>query len=71
MVVMEKQLPVRYKVFAEGWLQDDRAWGRPVDVLFLKAGSLLVSNDRAGAIIASPITGLPEGRQAKNKEVFI
>ena len=50
MAVFEKQLPVHYEVFAEGWLQGDRAWGRPVDVLVLKDGSLLVSDDRAGAI---------------------
>jgi glucose/arabinose dehydrogenase len=39
-----------YKVFAEGWLQEDSAWGRPVDVLVMPDGSLLVSDDRAGAI---------------------
>jgi glucose/arabinose dehydrogenase len=48
--VFEKQLPVRYEIFAEGWLQGDAAWGRPVDILILKDGSLLVSDDRAGAI---------------------
>ena len=50
MAVFENQRPVRYEVFAEGWLQGDNAWGRPVDVLILKDGSLLVSDDRAGAI---------------------
>ena len=40
-----------YRVFAQGWLQKDgRAWGRPVDVLVWSDGSLLVSDDRAGAI---------------------
>ena len=40
-----------YRVFAQGWLQEDgRAWGRPVDVLVWSDGSLLVSDDRAGAI---------------------
>jgi glucose/arabinose dehydrogenase len=39
-----------YSVFAEGWLQDGKAWGRPVDVLVMPDGSLLVSDDRAGAI---------------------
>ncbi|MET0379869.1 MAG: PQQ-dependent sugar dehydrogenase [Spongiibacteraceae bacterium] len=38
-------------VFAEGWLQDDdKAWGRPVDVQVMPDGALLVSDDRAGAI---------------------
>lgn len=39
-----------YEVFADGWLQDDGAWGRPVDVLVMPDGALLVSDDRAGAI---------------------
>lgn len=41
---------VAYEVFAEGWLQGDRAWGRPVDIVVMPDGSLLVSDDRAGAI---------------------
>jgi glucose/arabinose dehydrogenase len=37
--------------FAEGWLQRDGAyWGRPVDVAPLPDGSLLVSDDYAGAL---------------------
>jgi glucose/arabinose dehydrogenase len=41
-----------YEMFAQGWLEDDKrvAWGRPVDVLQLPDGSLLVSDDRAHAI---------------------
>ena len=40
-----------YTVFAEGWLQKDgKAWGRPVSVLQLKDGSLLVSDDFANCI---------------------
>ena len=39
-----------YRVFAEGWLQGDEAWGRPVDILVLPDGSMLVSDDRAGRI---------------------
>ena len=42
--------PVGKQVFAEGWLVGGRAWGRPVDVKQLADGSLLVSDDRAGAI---------------------
>lgn len=36
--------------FLTGFLQGQNAWGRPVDVLVLPDGSLLVSDDRAGAI---------------------
>jgi glucose/arabinose dehydrogenase len=39
-----------YEVFAEGWLQGEDAWGRPVDLHVMLDGSLLVSDDRAGAI---------------------
>ncbi len=40
---------VSYDVFAEGWLKGTSAWGRPVDLLVLPDGSLLVSDDRGGA----------------------
>ncbi|HEY2000490.1 PQQ-dependent sugar dehydrogenase [Paraburkholderia sp.] len=39
------------EVFAEGWLMpDESVWGRPADVLPLPDGSLLISDDTAGAI---------------------
>ncbi|HKI03153.1 MAG TPA: PQQ-dependent sugar dehydrogenase [Thermoanaerobaculia bacterium] len=41
---------VSYEPFAEGWLQGGKAWGRPVDVEVLPDGSMLVSDDEAGAI---------------------
>ncbi|MER2996513.1 PQQ-dependent sugar dehydrogenase [Pontibacter populi] len=39
-----------YKTFAEGWLQDGKAWGRPVDVMVMPDGALLVSDDTNNAI---------------------
>jgi len=39
-----------YRVFAEGWLNDGKVWGRPVDVLVMPDGALLVSDDYAGAV---------------------
>ncbi len=42
--------PGEIEVFAEGWLQRGNPWGRPVDVLVMPDGSLLVSDDHAGAI---------------------
>ena len=41
-----------YSTFAEGWLNTttQNAWGRPVDVLFMPDGSMLISDDQAGAI---------------------
>ncbi len=41
---------IQYEVFARGWLQGMRAWGRPVDLLVMPDGALLVSDDRAGAV---------------------
>ncbi len=39
-----------YRPFAEGWLQGERAWGRPVDVQVMPDGALLVSDDQTGTI---------------------
>jgi glucose/arabinose dehydrogenase len=50
LVRLEGSRAVSYETFAEGWLQGGRAWGRPVDVLIMPDGSMLVSDDRAGAI---------------------
>jgi glucose/arabinose dehydrogenase len=41
---------VSYEPFAEGWLQGLSAWGRPVDVLVMPDGSMLVSDDKNNAI---------------------
>jgi glucose/arabinose dehydrogenase len=41
---------VSYETFADGWLRGGSAWGRPVDVLVMPDGALLVSDDKAGAI---------------------
>ena len=43
---------VDHRVFAEGFLDvpSDKAWGRPVDVLVMPDGALLVSDDQVGAI---------------------
>jgi glucose/arabinose dehydrogenase len=42
--------PVSYEPFAQGWLQGQRAWGRPADVEVAPDGSLLISDDSAGVI---------------------
>ncbi|WP_276372438.1 sorbosone dehydrogenase family protein [Chryseolinea sp. H1M3-3] len=41
-----------HEVFASGWLDDatQKVWGRPVDVLLLPDGSMLVSDDQANVI---------------------
>ena len=47
--ICEKNDP-RYEIFADGWLTRNKAWGRPVDIIVINDGSLLVSDDRAGVI---------------------
>jgi glucose/arabinose dehydrogenase len=52
MVLDNNNKVVKYETFADGWLDDESqdVWGRPVDVVQLKDGSLLVSDDKAGVI---------------------
>lgn len=48
-----------YETFASGWLDEEKqeAWGRPVDVLLLPDGSMLVSDDKAGVIYRISYSG--------------
>lgn len=48
---------VSYEPFASGWLQGEKVWGRPADVLVLPDGSLLVADDLAGAIYRITYSG--------------
>ena len=50
LVRVENGKGVAYEPFATGWLQGETPWGRPADVLVMPDGSLLVSDDYAGAI---------------------
>ncbi len=50
LVRLQGNKAVSYETFAEGWLAGGDAWGRPVDVEVLPDGSLLISDDKAGAI---------------------
>ena len=56
-VRLKNDKAVSYDVFAEGWLQGDEAWGRPVDILIYHDGSLLVSDDKAGVIYRITYSG--------------
>lgn len=38
------------KPFISGWLQGEKAWGRPVDTLVMPDGALLISDDYANVI---------------------
>jgi len=46
----ETGMAVDQEVFADGWLQGQDHWGRPVDIETLPDGSILVSDDYANAI---------------------
>ena len=52
LVKVENNLSKGVETFATGWLDDEsqKAWGRPVDVLILPDGSMLVSDDTANVI---------------------
>lgn len=58
-VEMEGDSVVRYAPFIDGWLNQEtqEAFGRPVDLLFLEDGSLLISDDVANAIYRVTYTG--------------
>lgn len=49
-VKLDGSRAVAYEPFITGWLEGESAWGRPVDVLVLPDGSMLISDDYAGAI---------------------
>ncbi len=52
LVKVENSKSIGYETFASGWMDDatQKVWGRPVDVLLLPDGSMLVSDDQAGVI---------------------
>ncbi len=51
-VSVENNQATNATVFADGWLNEteQQSWGRPVDVLQMPDGSILVSDDQAGLI---------------------
>jgi glucose/arabinose dehydrogenase len=57
LVKLEGNRAVSYEPFAEGWLRGESVWGRPADVLVAPDGSLLVSDDMAGAIYRIAYSG--------------
>lgn len=50
LVKLDGNKAVSYEPFAEGWLQGNNVTGRPVDVLVMPDGALLVSDDLGGII---------------------
>ena len=50
LVNLEDHQAVQYTTFAQGWKIGEGFWGRPVDLLVMPDGALLVSDDYRGAI---------------------
>ncbi|MCB0490335.1 MAG: sorbosone dehydrogenase family protein [Cyclobacteriaceae bacterium] len=59
LVKVEGGAATSYETFAEGWLdhESQEVWGRPVDVLFLPDGSMLISDDKGGMIFRVTYSG--------------
>ena len=51
-VKIKENKAISYEPFIYGWLNDEEqeAWGRPVDILILDDGSMLISDDKADLI---------------------
>lgn len=50
LVTLEEGRPASYESFADGFMKDEKVFGRPVDIEQLEDGSILVSDDFAHAI---------------------
>ena len=59
LVTLKNGKPVKYQPFIDGWLQNNHAWGRPVDVLQLADGSMLISDDTGGTLWRMTLSGRP------------
>jgi glucose/arabinose dehydrogenase len=59
MVTLDGNEAVSYEPFIDGWLDEasQEAFGRPVDLLLLKDGSMLISDDVGDAIYRVTYTG--------------
>ena len=58
LVRLQEGVPVSYERFATGWLQNESVSGRPVDLVVLEDGSMLVSDDHAGKIYRISYTSI-------------
>ena len=57
MVKVDGDKVTSHSIFAEGWLKDGAAWGRPVDIEMLGDGSMLISDDAGDAIYRVSYSG--------------
>ncbi len=66
LVRLQDGKPVSYEPFAQGWLQNEAVSGRPVDLIVLEDGSMLVSDDFSNKVYRISYHG-PE-RQGTEKQ---
>ncbi len=61
LVQLQNNKAVSYETFIDGWLNDasQEQFGRPVDILFLEDGSMLISDDYGDAIYRVTYEGDP------------
>ena len=61
LVQLQDNKAVSYETFIDGWLNDatQEQFGRPVDILFLEDGSMLISDDFGDAIYRVTYEGGP------------
>lgn len=58
LIRFDHEKPIAEEVFIDGWLdKDDTVLGRPVDILEMQDGSLLISDDQLGLIYQVKYTG--------------
>jgi glucose/arabinose dehydrogenase len=57
LVRLRENRAISYEIFAQGWLQNGSTRGRPVDLEVMADGSLLVSDDKKGAIYRITYSG--------------
>jgi glucose/arabinose dehydrogenase len=69
LVTVEGNKATSYEPFAEGWLQGEEDWGRPVDVLVMPDGSLLVSDDKNDAIYRITYSGQADSPAPSNASI--
>lgn len=50
LVRLKENKAISYEPFVDGWKQGELAWGRPVDILVMPDGALLISDDLKGII---------------------
>ena len=64
MILSKNSRSVNYEPFIYGWLDEDEqeAWGRPVDILILEDGSMLISDDKSNVIYRVTYSELNERR---------